>query len=350
MTVGDRNVNAAALRGTIRAPDGSAILSTTAESTSGGFGPTMRRFITSGVYNGDFNATPASADAPITIANPLPFWTFVAHSGASFGAISVADPTTASGRAISMTLTAGAALDEGHITQLLPVNGSQGRSFVYLPSATFQTGAVVNDIEAVCVSQFLKEDGVTTTGSLVVAAATTTSIGTNTVRDVQSSPNDTGVVPVDAYFLKIRVGLRRNGAADADSVTVRLHEVRLQVGGIQVTIVDGSDPATYGYGSIYQQSGLFWIQPNNGPSGFDPRMILNASDGSIIIAPDNREGVSLFNIGTGQDPYLAMAERTDPGVASTNQARLYVRDNGAGKTQLCVVFSSGAVQVLATQP
>lgn len=30
--------------------------------------------------------------------------------------------------------------------------------------------------------------------------------------------------------------------------------------------------------------------------------------------------------------------------------RLFVRDNGSGKSQLCVRFSTGAVQVLATQP
>jgi archaellum biogenesis ATPase FlaH len=29
---------------------------------------------------------------------------------------------------------------------------------------------------------------------------------------------------------------------------------------------------------------------------------------------------------------------------------LFAKDNGSGKTQLCVRFSSGAVQVIATQP
>jgi hypothetical protein len=40
----------------------------------------------------------------------------------------------------------------------------------------------------------------------------------------------------------------------------------------------------------------------------------------------------------------------DPGAPAADKARLFVRDNGAGKTQLCVRFSTGAVQVLATQP
>lgn len=43
----------------------------------------------------------------------------------------------------------------------------------------------------------------------------------------------------------------------------------------------------------------------------------------------------------------ASADMTAPG---TNGARIYTRDNGAGKTQLCVRFQSGAVQVLATEP
>ena len=39
----------------------------------------------------------------------------------------------------------------------------------------------------------------------------------------------------------------------------------------------------------------------------------------------------------------------DPGNAPISTARLFVRDNGSGKTQLCVIFASGLVQVLAAQ-
>jgi hypothetical protein len=34
---------------------------------------------------------------------------------------------------------------------------------------------------------------------------------------------------------------------------------------------------------------------------------------------------------------------------AANRARLFVRDNGAGKTQLCVRFRTGKVKVLAVQ-
>jgi hypothetical protein len=39
-----------------------------------------------------------------------------------------------------------------------------------------------------------------------------------------------------------------------------------------------------------------------------------------------------------------------PPARAANRARLFIKDNGAGKTQLCVRFNTGAVQVVATQP
>jgi hypothetical protein len=47
--------------------------------------------------------------------------------------------------------------------------------------------------------------------------------------------------------------------------------------------------------------------------------------------------------------YHELVEIGTPSAPSANHARLFVRDNGAGKTQLCVRFPSGAVKVLATQ-
>jgi hypothetical protein len=48
--------------------------------------------------------------------------------------------------------------------------------------------------------------------------------------------------------------------------------------------------------------------------------------------------------------FIALQEMTTPSTAPANEGYLFMKDNGAGKTQLCVIFSSGATQVLATQP
>jgi hypothetical protein len=56
------------------------------------------------------------------------------------------------------------------------------------------------------------------------------------------------------------------------------------------------------------------------------------------------------DIGLGGGRVTFQREIADPSAPAADKAELYIRDNGAGKTQLCVRFSSGAVQVLATQP
>lgn len=47
---------------------------------------------------------------------------------------------------------------------------------------------------------------------------------------------------------------------------------------------------------------------------------------------------------------MDLLEQSTPPTPPANMARVFSRDNGSGKTQLCVIFPTGAVQVLATQP
>jgi hypothetical protein len=56
-----------------------------------------------------------------------------------------------------------------------------------------------------------------------------------------------------------------------------------------------------------------------------------------------------FNGKTFMSQFVEIGEMSTPAAPAGNRARLFVRDNGLGKTQLCVRFPTGAVQVLATQ-
>jgi hypothetical protein len=47
--------------------------------------------------------------------------------------------------------------------------------------------------------------------------------------------------------------------------------------------------------------------------------------------------------------YHELVEISTPSAPPSNHARVFVRDNGSGKTQLCVRFHTGAVKVLATE-
>ena len=48
--------------------------------------------------------------------------------------------------------------------------------------------------------------------------------------------------------------------------------------------------------------------------------------------------------------YVDGAETTTPSAPAANTGRIFFQDNGSGKTQMCVRFNTGAVQILATEP
>ena len=48
--------------------------------------------------------------------------------------------------------------------------------------------------------------------------------------------------------------------------------------------------------------------------------------------------------------FAEIHESTDVSAPAANKVRLFARDNGSGKTQLCARFPTGAVQVIATEP
>ncbi|MBX5461473.1 MAG: hypothetical protein IRZ28_10335 [Steroidobacteraceae bacterium] len=62
----------------------------------------------------------------------------------------------------------------------------------------------------------------------------------------------------------------------------------------------------------------------------------------------NNAGTVLAAIGpTG---YLEMLEQTDPAAPGANRGRIYIKNNGSGKSQLVVKFASGAIVTIATDP
>lgn len=52
----------------------------------------------------------------------------------------------------------------------------------------------------------------------------------------------------------------------------------------------------------------------------------------------------------GANAYVEMTEMTAPAAGAANTGRTFMQDNGSGKTQYCVRFNTGAIQVLATEP
>jgi parallel beta-helix repeat protein len=82
----------------------------------------------------------------------------------------------------------------------------------------------------------------------------------------------------------------------------------------------------------------------------------NSFTGSVIL--QSPRGVAHFRELSSNGPVISkvgalslqFAETTDPPAPSTNNAALYVRDNGSGKTQLMVRFPTGAAVQVAIEP
>lgn len=71
--------------------------------------------------------------------------------------------------------------------------------------------------------------------------------------------------------------------------------------------------------------------------------VLFGTDTSTFIAREATGVVSIFDA-------VQLREVADPAAPPANKGRVYIRDNGAGKSQLCARFPTGAVQVIATEP
>ncbi len=73
----------------------------------------------------------------------------------------------------------------------------------------------------------------------------------------------------------------------------------------------------------------------------------------LAIDKDGNVGLGISTPSTKLDidaGAISFAEMTAPAAGAANTGRLFCRDNGSGKSQLCVIFATGAIQVLATEP
>jgi hypothetical protein len=345
------SIMGSSIRGDILDDSGGSLISGGLDATSA-LSPAIRRALMAGVYNGDFILTPNSPDSLISTVNALPYWTFTKVGGTAIDATSVADSAAASGRAIQFTMGPGIAGDDTYIEQIVPINGGRSKNWVYSAHATFLTGSTVSTAVAYCTAQYLKSDGTTTTGAAATVTSTTTAIGASTVKDLDAArANANGTIPSDAYFLRVRVGYKRDVAAVGLSETVTLCEIRVLGYSTTLAVAERDAPATYGPGWLYQINGTLFLQANlAGAGGYQPVAELLASTGNIDLKPANGGYVNVGSVGAGANGYIIMSERTDPAAPGVNQAALYTRDNGAGKTQIVARFNTGAVVVIATEP
>lgn len=133
----------------------------------------------------------------------------------------------------------------------------------------------------------------------------------------------------------------------------------------KLKIRDGADTVLAMYGEVSDGTGTSGTVECAGKQAADPEglleLIAKTYDGSpasgvasVTMTFDTENGkidvggALRMVMGTC---YFEMTEQASaPAAPGANRGRLYLIDNGGGKTQLCIRFSTGAVQVIATEP
>lgn len=201
-----------------------------------GFGATWRRFLATGLFNSDFFAAPPTPGSNLdNSTNALPYWSFTQSSGTAITAKSVVDTGQASGRAIEFAMAAGAAGDTSYIQQISPVSGSHARAQAHYVLAEVQVdaGATTGHDWFVEV-EYLKSDFTSAATAVTSAVSCDGHINGGTY---QLSVTPADVVPAVAYYLRVRVGMRRDTATTGSTeVGLSLYDVRIMTGHPRVVI------------------------------------------------------------------------------------------------------------------
>lgn len=122
--------------------------------------------------------------------------------------------------------------------------------------------------------------------------------------------------------------------------------------GLQIGLTTGANLIADGNEIIARNNGAANDLHLNADGGQVKINANSASTGLSVNGPIASTNISLsdINFAITLPGMIEWTERADTGAPAANQARMYTRDNGAGKTQLVIRFNTGAIQVIATQP
>lgn len=237
-----------------------------------GFSAPIRRFLQTGVLNGDFSFPPPDTSKPINSDtsgsnddanyNPLPAWLFVPTASGAITCQWIADTGSGSGGAIRWTLAAGLAGDDAYLQMIIPIESTRAQTFTHWPSSQWSGATITSSAQFYISSQYLKTDAVTTTGTAHTQYVNFAPVPTSYAP--VSQPDNSGVTPSDAAWLRVRIGVRRNTGALTDAGTVDLYEVWDEHGSTFLLITDYAAPATVRPGSFDQNTGVLEVAPGAG--------------------------------------------------------------------------------------
>jgi hypothetical protein len=286
-----------AFEGGVNADNGATLVATNSDGEKSQlFGPAALREIQAGVANGDFEVLPNDATGAISESNPLPYFSFTDNSGGRIVA-SIADSTLAPGQTVlRFTLTNAVNADEVYFTRYVPIATSEARTYGNQPRVAIAAATSSANYRMNWSAQYVRADFSTTTGTSASSGTTGTTMsaavaGGTSGAEYQLNPNGTGSAPVDAAYLLLKLAVTATGSVA--SATLDVAEIRIDRSQIQYLVSDQSFSDDFGPAALYLYQGSL-VLANGGIVGSEPKIILNASSGSITIdATDQGDEISL---------------------------------------------------------
>lgn len=252
--------------------------------TDVGFAAPLRRFIHTGILNGDFALPPPSPGDLITEDNPLPFWSLTT-SGIVTAQVN-GSASAASGNVLHIDAAANAGLSIEGVTQFAPLPRSQGQQYRVMMSCYAAVTGGLNTLALTC--QFYAADAVTTIGGLQFRTLNSTA---------SEFKLDAGLVPAGATYAKVGIlcGVSST-AASADIYEVRCAFIPAEtpvgldaltgnsgaITSTETTVIDATiPPNTFVVGSTYRLR-VYGTATNN--TGAAKTLTLNCRIGPTTLA------------------------------------------------------------------
>lgn len=267
--------------------------------TGGGFSGSWLDFLLFGAYNAGWRAAPPTPANNITVGaagqNRMPGWVFTQSTGTGVTAKWTADTTAPMGAKNRMSIASGIAGDEGYFTQYIPVSTSKSRTWTLRPKVTVICSSVgtAGLAKAYIWTQYYKADGITPTGSSSMLSATLTQINAaaSNTYELSIAANVNGMIPADAGYLRVDVGLKRDTAANSAAGSVDFYEVIMQRAEERLMLTDEANPTTYSYALIRQVEGTLYLRAD-AQSAISPYSYVSIdNDGDIYV--DSQEDLFL---------------------------------------------------------
>jgi hypothetical protein len=287
------------LGGGVISEDGATLLS--GESTGEAsllFGPAALREIQAGVANGDFAIAPTDAEGTITADNALPYWTFTdVNSAGAITCAVVADASAGSGNVLRWSVAANTTTTKSAVlSRFIPIAASRDQAYSYMPELALGAATSTTLRSVVLTMQFYEQDQTTTTGT-ALSETRNFSLLTGTVASLFPSTNQVRFnAPSDAAFLKISIEVNTTGTF-ASVATIDMYEVRTNVGQPILQVAERANPAAYGPGAIWMQSGVLQFSRNT-PTAYSGSQqdLAILTNGTVVVSTNlTVNSNSLFN-------------------------------------------------------